>query len=50
MLKGRWEVLFANIKNVINEAGFQTFLQALLDHDTNEYKNLQLLLALLEQF
>jgi len=50
MLKSRWEVLFADIKNVINEAGFQTFLRALLDHDTNEYKNLQLLLALLERF
>ena len=49
MLKGRWEVLSADIKNVINEAGFRTFLQALLDHDTNEYKDLQLLLAFLER-
>ena len=49
MLKGRWEVLSADIKNVINEAGFRTFLQALLDHDTNEYKDLQLLLAFSER-
>ena len=39
-----------NIKNIINEAKFQIFFQALLNHDANEYKDLQLLLALLERF
>ena len=50
MLKGIWEVLSPNIKNIINEAGFQTFFQALLNHDTNEYKDLRLLLALSKRF
>ena len=50
MSKYRWEALSPDIKNVLNEAGFQTFFRALLDHDTNEYKDLQLLLALLERF
>ena len=48
MLKCRWEALSPDIKNIINEAGFQTFFRALLDHDTNEYNDLQLLLALSE--
>ena len=50
MSKYRWEALSPDIKNVLNEADFQTFFRALLDHDTNEYKDLQLLLALLERF
>ena len=50
MLKGRWEVLSPNIKNVIDEVGLQTFFWALLDHDINEYKDLQLLIALSERF
>ena len=50
MSKYKWEALSPDIKNVLNEADFQTFFQALLDHDTNEYKDLQLLLALLERF
>ena len=50
MLKCRWEALSPDIMSIINEAGFQTFFQALLDHDTNEYKDLQLLLALSERF
>ena len=39
-----------NIKNIIDEAGFQTFFQALLNQDTHEYKDLQLLLTLSERF
>ena len=50
MLKGIWEILSPNIKNIINEAGFQTFFQALLNYECHEYKDLQLLLALLECF
>ena len=50
MLKGIWEILSSDIKNIIDEAGFQTFFQDLLNHDTHEYKDLQLLFALLEQF
>ena len=50
MLKCRWEALSPNIKNIINEASFQTFFQAILDYDINKYKDLQLLLALLECF
>ena len=50
MLKGIWEILFLDIKNIINKAGFQTFFQALLNQETNEYKDLQLLLSLLERF
>ena len=49
MLKCKWEALSPNIKNAINEAGFQTFFRDLLDHDTNECKDIQLLLALSEQ-
>ena len=49
MLKCKWEALSPNIKNAVNEAGFQTFFRALLDHDTNKYKDIQLLLALSEQ-
>ena len=39
-----------SIKNIINEAGFSTFFGALLNHETHEYKDLQLLLALAERF
>ena len=50
MLKGMWEIFSPDIKNIINEAGLQTFFQDLLDHDTNEYKDLRLLLTLSERF
>jgi len=43
-------VLSPDIRNVINEAGFKTFFQALLDHDTTKYKDLQLLVMLFELF
>ena len=39
-----------SIKNVINEGGFGTFFEALSNHETHEYKDLQLLLALVERF
>ena len=42
--------LSPSIKNIINEAGFGTFFEALLNHETHEYKDLQLLLALAERF
>jgi len=50
LLKHRWAALSPNIRNVINEAGFQTFFQALLDYDTTKYKDLQLLVALSKRF
>ena len=50
MLKGIWEILSPDIKRIIDEAGLQIFFQSLLNHDTLEYKDLQLLLALSEQF
>ena len=50
MLKGIWEILSPNIKNIINEAGFQTFFQALLNYECHEYKDLQLLLSLSRRF
>ena len=50
MLKGIWEILSLDIKRIIDEAGLQTFFQVLLNHDTHEYKDLQLLLALSKQF
>ena len=31
MLKGIWEILSPDIKNIFNEADFQTFFQALLN-------------------
>ena len=40
----------SSIKNVIYEAGFSTFFEALSNHETHEYKDLQLLLALAERF
>ena len=50
MLKSSWVTLSPSIKNIINEAGFGTFFKALLNHETHEYKDLQLLLALAECF
>ena len=50
MLKSVWASLSPSIKNIINEAGFGTFFEALLNHETHEYKDLQLLLALEERF
>ena len=50
MLKNTWEALSPNIKNIINEAGFGTFFEALLNQETHEYKDLQLLLALVEHW
>ena len=46
MLRGIWDILSLDVKNIINEAGFQIFFQALLNHDTHKYKDLRLLLAL----
>ena len=50
MLKSAWAALSPSIKNVINEAGFGTFFKVLSNHETHEYKDLQLLLALVERF
>ena len=50
MLKSAWVALSPSIKNVIYEAGFSTFFEALSNHETHEYKDLQLLLALAERF
>ena len=50
MLKGIWEILSPDIRNIINNVGFQTFFEVLLNQETHEYKDLQLLLALLEWF
>ena len=50
MLKSAWATLSPSIKNIINEAGFGTFFKALLNQETHEYKDLQLLLALAERF
>ncbi|KAL4643967.1 hypothetical protein ACB092_02G129800 [Castanea dentata] len=50
MLKSAWPALSPTIKSIINEAGFGTFFEALLNHETYEYKDLQLLLALAEHF
>ena len=50
MLKGIWEILSLDIENIINEASFQTFFQALLSQETHKYRDLQLHLAFLEQF
>ena len=50
MLKSAWAYLSPSIKNIINEVGFDTFFEALLNHETHEYKDLQLLLALAERF
>ena len=50
MLKSAWATLSPSIRNIINEAGFGTFFEALLSHETHEYKDLQLLLTLAERF
>ena len=50
MLKSAWAALSPSIENVINETGFDTFFEALSNHETHEYKDLQLLLALAERF
>ena len=50
MLKSAWAALSPSIKNVINEAGFGTFFETLSNHETHEYKDIQLLLALEEHF
>jgi len=42
--------LSPDIKNIINDAGFGTFFETLLNQETHEDKDLQLLLALLERF
>ena len=49
-VKGAWEILSPDIKNNINDAGFEKFFEALLNQETHEYKDLQLLLALSERF
>ena len=50
MFKSAWVALSPSIKNVINEASFGTFFEALSNHETHEYKDLQLLLVLAEHF
>ena len=50
MLKSAWATLSPCIENVIREAGFGTFFEALSNHETYKYKDLQLLLALAERF
>ena len=50
MLKSAWASLSPSIKNIINEVGFGTFFEALSNHETHEYRGLQLLLALAERF
>ena len=50
MLKSAWATLFPGIKNIINEAGIGTFFEALSNHETHEYQDLQLLLTLAERF
>ena len=50
MLKSAWAALSPSIKNIINEAGFGTFFEVLLNHETHEYRNVQLFLVLAERF
>ena len=50
MLKSAWATLSPCIENVIREAGFGTFFEALSNHETYEYRDLQLFLALVECF
>ena len=50
MLKNTWEELSPNIKSIINEANFGTFFKTLLNQESHDYKDLQLLLALAEHF
>ena len=50
MLKNMWEALYPNIKNIISDASFGIFFEALLNQKTHEYKDLQLLRTLTEHF
>ena len=50
MLKSVWAASSPSIKSIINEAIFNTFFKALSNHETYEYKDLQLFLALEECF
>ena len=50
MLKNMWEALSPNIKNIINDAGFGTFFETILNQETHECKDLQLFIALAERF
>ena len=50
MLKKAWAVLSPSIKSIINEADFGAFFEALSNHETYEYRDLQLFLALVECF
>ena len=50
LLKRSWYVLSLDIRKVINDASFKTFLQALWNYDTSKYKDLQLIMALSRQF
>ena len=50
MLKSARAALPPSIKNIINQAGFGTFFEVLLNHETHEYINLQLFLVLAERF
>ena len=49
MLKSIQEALSPDIRNIINDAYFDTFFETLLNKETHEYKDLQLLLALSER-
>jgi len=40
MLKGIWEILSPDIRNIINNVGFKTFFEVLLNQETHEYKDL----------
>ena len=50
MLKSACAPLSPCVKNIINEAVFGIFFKVLLNHETHEYKDFQLLLALVERF
>ena len=38
MLKSAWATLYHSIKNIINEAGFGTFFETLLNHENMSTK------------
>ena len=50
MLKSIWEANSLAIRNIINDAGFGTFFETLLNQETHEYKDLSLLFALSKHF
>ena len=50
MLKSIWEANSLAIRNIINDAGFGTFFETLLNQETYEYKDLSLLFALSKHF